>query len=68
MVAGISASRRRLAMAFESDERGLTRSVVQRIATPQPVIEVASADAPVHAKVMTGDDDRSRAAAVLSAA
>ena len=30
MVAGISASRRRLAMAFESDERGLTRNLVQR--------------------------------------
>ena len=55
MVAGICASRRRLAMAFESDERALTRSVVQRISTPQPVIEVASADAPVHAKVMTGE-------------
>ncbi len=56
MVAGISGSRRRIAMAFDSDERALTRSVVQRIMTPQRVVEVASADAPVHARVMQGDD------------
>ncbi len=55
MVAGICASRRRLAMAFETDERSLTRSVVQRITTPQPVVEVGSAEAPVHAQVLTGD-------------
>jgi len=56
IVAGISGSRRRLAMAFDSDERELARNVVQRIATPQSVLEVASADAPVHARVIRDDD------------
>ena len=56
IVAGISGSRRRLAMAFDTDERGLTRNVVQRMGAPQPVFEVGSADAPVHARVITGDD------------
>jgi 2,5-furandicarboxylate decarboxylase 1 len=55
IVAGISGNRRRIAMAFETDERSLTRTVGQRIATPQPVVEVASAQAPVHARVLTGD-------------
>jgi UbiD family decarboxylase len=55
MVAGISGSRRRLAMAFETDERELTRTVGQRIATPQPVVEVDTAEAPVHARVLTGE-------------
>jgi len=55
IVAGISGSRRRIAMAFESDERSLTRVVAQRIARPQSVVEIASADAPVHARVITGD-------------
>ena len=56
LVASISGSRRRLAMAFDTDESSLTRTVVQRLATPQPVVEVESADAPVHARVITGDD------------
>jgi len=56
VVAGVSGSRRRLAMAFDADVRGITRAVVQRLRTEQPVIEVASADAPVHAVVRTGDD------------
>ncbi len=55
MVAGASGSRRRLAMAFEADERSLTRTVAKRLATPQPVVEVPSSDAPVHAVVLTGD-------------
>lgn len=55
LVAGISANRRRLALAFDTDERNLTRTVGQRIATPQPVVEVASAEAPVHARVLTGE-------------
>jgi 2,5-furandicarboxylate decarboxylase 1 len=55
IAAGISGSRRRIAMAFETDERSLMRTVAQRIATAQPVVEVSSADAPVHARVITGD-------------
>src|SRR5262249_35443952 len=56
LVAGISGSRRRLALAFATGERNLIAAVAQRIATPQPVIEVESAAAPVHARVLTGDD------------
>jgi 2,5-furandicarboxylate decarboxylase 1 len=55
IAAGISGSRRRIAMAFETDERNLMLTVAQRIATTQPVVEVSSADAPVHARVITGD-------------
>jgi 2,5-furandicarboxylate decarboxylase 1 len=56
MVAAVSASRRRLAMAFESDERHVTETIAKRLATPQPVVEVASAEAPVHAVGIKGDD------------
>jgi 2,5-furandicarboxylate decarboxylase 1 len=56
LVAGISGSRRRLALAFETDERNLIGTVARRIATTQPVIEVDAAAAPVQARVMTGDD------------
>jgi 2,5-furandicarboxylate decarboxylase 1 len=55
IAAGVSGSRRRIAMAFETDERSLMRTVAQRIAATQPVVEVSSADAPVHALVITGD-------------
>jgi 2,5-furandicarboxylate decarboxylase 1 len=55
IAAGISGSRRRIAMAFETDERKLTDTVAQRIAIPQPVVEVSSADAPVHSLVAAGD-------------
>jgi 2,5-furandicarboxylate decarboxylase 1 len=55
LVAAISGSRRRIAAAFDTDERTLTAEVLSRIGKPQPVIEVASKDAPVHAVVRTGD-------------
>lgn len=55
MVAGVSASRHRLAKAFDADEKSVTRAVAKRLATPQPVVEVPSSDAPVHAVVLTGD-------------
>lgn len=56
LVAGISGSRRRVAIAFDTDERGLTRTVAERISTPQPVVEVSSAEAPVHALIATGNE------------
>jgi 2,5-furandicarboxylate decarboxylase 1 len=55
IAAGISGSRGRIAMAFETDERNLMQRVAQRLATPQPIVEVSSADAPVHARVLTGN-------------
>jgi 3-octaprenyl-4-hydroxybenzoate carboxy-lyase len=55
IAAGISGSRRRIAMAFETDERKLMPMVARRLATPQPIVEVSWADARVHARVVTGD-------------
>ena len=55
VVGAVSGSRRRIAMAFQCDERNLAVDVMSRIGKPQPVIEVESKDAPVHAIVRTGD-------------
>jgi hypothetical protein len=55
IAAGISGSSSRIAMAFETDERKLMPTVARRLATPQPIVEVSWADAPVHARVVTGD-------------
>jgi UbiD family decarboxylase len=55
VVAAVSGSRRRIAAAFETDERTLAAEVMSRLGTPQPVVEIESKDAPVHAVVRTGD-------------
>lgn len=55
VVAAVSGSRRRIAAAFQSDERNLAVEVMSRLGKPQPVVEVESKDAPVHAVVHTGD-------------
>jgi len=55
LVAAVSGSRRRIAAAFDTDGRSLAAEVMRRVGNPQPVIEVASRDAPVHAVVRTGD-------------
>ena len=56
MVAAVSGSRRRLAAAFGTDERNVIHEYMRRMNDPQPVVEVASADAPVHQVVLKGDD------------
>ena len=56
IVAAVCGSRRRLAAAFGVDERQVAQEYVRRLGKPQPVIEVASRDAPVHQVVLTGDD------------
>ena len=56
IVGAVSGSRRRLAAAFGVGEREVTREVMRRLGTPQQVVEVASADAPVHAVQITGAD------------
>ena len=56
MVAAVSGSRRRLAAAFGTDERNVIHEYMRRMSDPQPVIEVPSAEAPVHQVVLTGDE------------
>jgi UbiD family decarboxylase len=55
LVAAVSGNRRRIAAAFEADERALAAEVMGRLGKPQPVVEVESNDAPVHALVSTGE-------------
>src|SRR5712671_3369562 len=48
MVSAVSGSRARLAAAFGTDERNLIHEYMRRMNDPQPVVEVASSEAPVH--------------------
>jgi UbiD family decarboxylase len=56
MVAAACGSRRRLAAALGVDERKAGLEYLRRLNQPQPVVEIASKDAPVHQVVRTGGD------------
>jgi UbiD family decarboxylase len=56
IVAKTAGSRRRLAAAFATNEDKLGEEYFRRLAHPQPLVEVPSADAPVHEVVITGKD------------
>ena len=56
IVAKTAGSRRRLAAAFATAEDKLGEEYFRRLASPQPLVEVPSADAPVHAVVIAGKD------------
>ncbi len=56
LVAKTAGSRKRLAAAFETTEAKLHDEYFKRLSNPQPLIEVPSADAPVHAVKITGRD------------
>ncbi|MEE8333138.1 MAG: UbiD family decarboxylase [Alphaproteobacteria bacterium] len=56
IVGAVAGGRRRLAAAFGVDARDVAREYMRRMGDPQPMVEVASADAPVHQRVITGDD------------
>jgi len=56
IVGAVSGSRSRLAAAFGVDARDVAREYMRRMNNPQPMIEVASSDAPVHQRVIAGDD------------
>jgi 2,5-furandicarboxylate decarboxylase 1 len=56
LVAKTAGSRKRLAAAFEITEDKLHDEYFKRLASPQPLVEVPSADAPVHAVKITGKD------------
>ena len=54
LVGNVMGSRRRLALAFDVDERDLLPELLKRAAAPLAPVEVASAAAPVHEIVLTG--------------
>src|SRR5437588_585566 len=56
IVAKTAGSPRRLAAAFEVSEDKLHDEYFRRLANPQPVVEVASGEAPVHEVKITGKD------------
>src|SRR5580704_17313868 len=56
LVAKTAGSRKRLAAAFGTSEDKLYDEYFKRLACPQPLVEVPSADAPVHAVKITGKD------------
>ncbi|HEY5348402.1 MAG TPA: UbiD family decarboxylase [Candidatus Lustribacter sp.] len=56
MVGGVAASRLRIAAAFGVPPEKAVHEMIRRLANPQGSVEIASADAPVHAKVITGAD------------
>lgn len=56
LVAKTAGNRKRIAAAFETSEEKLYDEYFKRLANPQPLVEVPSADAPVHALKITGKD------------
>ncbi|MFZ3361688.1 MAG: hypothetical protein WA177_23325, partial [Xanthobacteraceae bacterium] len=54
LVAKTAGNRRRIAAAFETTEAKLYDEYFRRLGNPQPLVEVSSADAPVHAIKITG--------------
>jgi 2,5-furandicarboxylate decarboxylase 1 len=56
LVAKTAGNRKRLAAAFEVGEDKLYDEYFKRLANPQPLVEVPSADAPVHAVTISGKD------------
>lgn len=56
MVAATSGSRRRIAAALGVDVKEIAHEFMRRMNNPQPVIEVASEQAPVHQVIRKGDD------------
>jgi 2,5-furandicarboxylate decarboxylase 1 len=56
VVAKTAGNRKRIAAAFETTEDKLYEEYFKRLANNQPVVEVPSAEAPVHAIQITGKD------------
>ena len=55
VVGNVMGSRGRLAAAFGVDESAMLEELLKRLETPQPIVEVESADAPVHQIVLEGE-------------
>jgi UbiD family decarboxylase len=56
LVGNVMGSRRRLAIALETDETGLMPALAQRLAKPHKPIRVPQKDAPVQEVVLEGND------------
>jgi 2,5-furandicarboxylate decarboxylase 1 len=56
LIGSMTGGRRRMAKAFGVAPGDLLAEVNRRLATPQEVIELDSAEAPVHEVILTGDD------------
>ena len=56
LVAKTAGNRKRIAAAFETSVDKLYDEYFKRLANPQPVVEIPSAEAPVHAVKITGAD------------
>ena len=56
LVGGVTGSRARIAAGFGVPPGELLRTVRDRLAIPQPLVEVDSATAPVHAVILRGED------------
>lgn len=56
LVGNVMASRKRLALAFETDERGMLQEMLRRLRNPIEPVEVPSARAPVHEIVLREQD------------
>jgi UbiD family decarboxylase len=56
LVGNVMGSRKRLALALDTDERGLLSTLQQRLTKPMPPIRVNSQQAPVQQVVRKGDD------------
>jgi UbiD family decarboxylase len=54
LIAKTAGNRKRIAAAFETGEDKLYDEYFKRLANPQPLVEVPSADAPVHEITITG--------------
>lgn len=55
VIAAVSGSRKRVAAAFGVEPNEIAHEMNRRLGKTQPVVEIASADAPVHEIVRTGD-------------
>jgi UbiD family decarboxylase len=56
LVGNVMATRKRLALALDVEERELLAELRRRLANPIPPVEIESHEAPVHAIVWKGDD------------
>ncbi len=56
LVGGVAGSRRRIAAALGVPVESALKEYMKRVAAPQPMIEVASGEAPVHEVVLLGDE------------
>lgn len=54
LVGNVMGTRRRLALAFGTQEPDLLKEILKRVEKPIPPVEVTSAQAPVHQVVLTG--------------